>query len=181
MRAAKVPLQAALGLWAGPVGWRKGLLAGSTAGVLVALSIPPFGWWPLAWLGLALLAAVLPGCGWRVRLAVGAGFGVADYVIGLMWVQEFSGPGYAAVVVLGAIYAVLAVLLVPSRRRRWIALGLPCLFVLADWARDRFPVGGLPLGGLALGQVAGPLAPVLRLGGSLALVGETVLVGVVLA
>jgi apolipoprotein N-acyltransferase len=165
----------------GPVGGRKGLALGAVAGALVALSIPPFGWWPLAWLGFALLAAALPGRSWRVRLAIGAGFGVADYVIGLLWVQEFSVFGYIGVVVLSALYAALAVVLVPSGRRLWVALALPCLFVLSDWARDRFPLGGLPLAGAALGQVAGPLAPMARLGGSLALVGETVLVGVVVA
>jgi apolipoprotein N-acyltransferase len=165
----------------GPVGWRKGLAVGAVAGGLVALSLPPFGWWPLAWVGFAVLAATLPGRPWRVRLALGAGFGVVDYVIGLLWVQEFSVFGYVAVVVVSALYATVAVVLVPSGRREWVAVALPCLFVLSDWARDRFPLGGLPLAGAALGQVASPLAPVLRLGGSLALVAETVLVGVALA
>ncbi len=162
------------GVW-----WGFGV--GVAAGGLVALSIPPFGWWPLAWLGLAALALVLPGTTGRQRLAIGAGFGLATYLIGLLWVQEFSVYGYVAVVLVSALYAMAAMWLVPSRTRAGVAVALPCLFVLADWARDRFPLGGLPLGGLALGQAAGPLAPILRLGGSLALTGETVLVGVVLA
>ena len=165
----------------GPVGWRKGLGLGVLAGGLVALSLPPFGWWPLAWLGLALLAGALPGLSWRVRAAVGAGFGLADYVVGLLWVQEFSVPGYVAVVLISALYSVAAVALVPTARRRWVAVALPCTFVLADWARDRFPLGGLPLAGLSLGQASGPLAPILRLGGGLGLVAGTVLAGVALA
>lgn len=163
------------------LGWRWGLLAGGAAGGLVALSVPPFGFWPLAWLGLAGLAYSLPGTGRRTRLAIGAGFGVVDYLIGLLWVQEFSVYGYLALVVISALYAAAAVVLVPAGRPVGVAVGLPCTFVLADWARDRFPLGGLPLGGLSLGQAAGPLAPVLRLGGSLALTGETVLVGVLFA
>jgi apolipoprotein N-acyltransferase len=154
---------------------------GVVTGVLVALSLPPFGWWPLAWIGLAGLAAAMPGRPWRERLALGAGFGVGNYVIGLWWVQEFSEPGFFAVVIISAAYAAAAVVIVPTNRWRWIALGLPAAFVLSDWARDRFPVGGLPLGGLSLGQATGPLAPVLRLGGSLGLTGVTVLVGVALA
>lgn len=165
----------------GPVGWWRWLLAGALAGALVALSLPPFGWWPLAWIGLAILAGCLPGRPWRDRVALGAGFGVVDYVVGLLWVQEFSVPGYVAVVVVSALYAILAIALVPSARRLWVAVALPCTFVLADWARDRFPLGGLPLAGLALGQSSGPLAPVLRLGGGLALVAATVVVGVALA
>ena len=160
-----------------PVGLGIGLVSGG----LVALSIPPFGWWPLGWVGMALFAAWLPGLPWRSRAALGAGFGLADYVIGLLWVQEFSVPGFIALVILSALYVVVAVALVPTSRRRWVAIGLPSAFVLMDWARDRFPFGGLPLGSLALGQASGPLVPVARLGGSLAVVGETVLVGVALA
>ena len=159
----------------------RSFAAGVVAGILVALSVPPFGWWPLGWVGLAVLAAVLPGRPWRSRLALGAGFGLGDYVIGLLWVQEFSVPGYIGVVVISAAYATAALLLVPTGRRRSVAVALPALLVLADWARDRFPLGGLPLAGLSLGQAAGPLAPVLRIGGGLALTAETALVGVALA
>jgi apolipoprotein N-acyltransferase len=163
------------------LGGRKALAVGAGAGVLVALSIPPFGWWPLCWLGVAVLAYFLPGTDRRERLAIGAAFGLVSYLIGLMWVQEFSIFGYVGVVLVSGVYALLVVLLVPCGRRATVALGLPCLFLLGDWARDRFPLGGLPLAGLSLGQAAGPLTPVLRLGGSLALTAETVLVAVALA
>lgn len=155
--------------------------AGAVCGVLVALSIPPFGWWPLAWVGLAGLVLAIAGEGWRARLAVGTGFGLANYFIGLLWVQEFSVYGYVGVVLISTVYAALAVVAVPTGRWRWMAIGAPAAFVLSDWARDRFPVGGLPLAGVALGQASGPFAPVARLGGSLAVTGETVLAGVALA
>ena len=147
----------------------------------MALSLPPFGWWPLAWIGLAIVAGCLPGRPWRARLALGAGFGLVDYVVGLLWVQEFSVPGYVALVVISGLFAVAAILLVPTSGRLRVAVALPCTFVMADWARDRFPLDGFPLAGLALGQASGPLAPVLRLGGGLALVAATVAVGVALA
>ena len=165
----------------GPARWWHETLIGALAGVLVALSLPPFGWWPLGWAGVAVLAWRLPGRSWRGRLALGAGLGIADYVIGLLWVQEFSVAGYVGVVLISALYAVLAVVLVPTGRRLYVAVGLPCVLVLTDWARDHFPLGGLPLAGLALGQVSGPLAPALRLGGGLGLVAATAIVGVALA
>ena len=41
------------------------------AGALVALSLPPWGWWPLAFAGIALLDLLLAERPWRSRLARG--------------------------------------------------------------------------------------------------------------
>ncbi len=160
-------------------GWWGGWLGvGLACGGLVGLSIPPFGWWPLGWLGFAVLAVALPGRPVRARVALGAGLGVGQFVIGLWWVQQFSIPGYLALVVAGAFYFALAVALVPSDRRQCVAIALPATMILAEWVRDRYPLGGFPLGAASLGQAAGPLAPSVRLGGSLLLMGVMVLAGV---
>ena len=156
-------------------------VAAAAAGVLVALSVPPFGWWLLGWAGFAAVAGLLPGRAWRGRLLVGAAFGLGDYLPGLWWVHEFSVVGYVAVVVVSTLYVMAALLLCPSRRYWWVAAAFPCLSLLSDYARDHFPLGGLPLAGTALGQATGPLVPVVRLGGSVLLTGETALAGVVLA
>ena len=157
------------------------LAAGCGAGALVALSLPPFGWWPLAWVGFGVIAWLLPGLAVWSRVALGAGLGAAQYTIGLFWVHEFSLPGCIALILWSSLYISLALALVPTGRRRSVVLALPAVLILADWLRDRFPFGGLPLGEASLGQATGPLTPTLRLGGSLLLTGETVLVGVVLA
>ncbi len=164
-----------------PCRWYTTLLVGLAAGFLIALSLPPFGFWPLAWIGLGGLVAALPGRPWRSRLILGAGLGLGIYVPGLYWVHEFSIPGYIALIVISGLYATAAVALTPTGRFRYTAVAFPCLFVISDWARDHFPLGGFPLGGVPLGQAAGPLRPVLRLGGSLALTGLTVVVGVAVA
>jgi apolipoprotein N-acyltransferase len=96
-------------------------------------------------------------------------------------VHEFSIAGCIALMVLSALFTAAAFALVPAGRRRGVAFGLPALVVLADWARDRFPIGGFPLGGISLGQASSPLAPSLRLGGSLLLTGTAVLAGVAIA
>ncbi len=161
--------------------WWVWLAAGCGAGALVALSLPPFGWWPLAWIGFGVVAWLLPGLSVWSRVALGAGLGAAQYSIGLFWVHEFSLPGCIALILWSSLYIALALALVPTARRRSVVLALPALLIVADWLRDRFPFGGLPIGEASLGQAAGPLAPTLRLGGSLLLTGETVLAGVVLA
>lgn len=150
-------------------------------GLLVALSIPPFGWWPLAYAGYAVLALRLWRTAGRRRFASGAAFGVGQYAVTIWWVTEFNGFGYGVLVVVSALFVAVAALAVPSRRFRWVAIGLPAVMLLTEWARDRYPLGGFPLGSAALGQAAGPLVPLARLGGSLLVTGATVAVGVVVA
>jgi apolipoprotein N-acyltransferase len=148
---------------------------------MLGLSVPPFGWWPLAWLGFAGIAFLLPGLRLRPRLLVGLGTGAAQFIIGLWWVQEFSIPGLIALIVVSGLYTAAAVAVVPTGRRSSVAIGLPVAMMAAEWARDRAPLGGFPLGEVALGQATSPLAPTLRLGGSLLLTGMAALCGVVLA
>jgi apolipoprotein N-acyltransferase len=145
------------------------------------LSIPPFGWWPLAWLGIAGLAYLLPGRPLRDRAALGAGAGLGQYVIGLWWVHEFSIPGSMALMLLSAAFVALTIMAVPTGTRRGIVIGLPAALVLGDWLRSRFPLGGFPLGGISLGQAASPLLPVVRVGGTLLLTGCAALAGVALS
>jgi apolipoprotein N-acyltransferase len=155
--------------------------AGLGCGLLVALSVPPFGFWPFAWFGFAGLALMLPGRSPSARFAMGFGAGLGQYVVGLAWVSEFSIPGCAALMVLGGLFVAFTLLVVPTSRVRTVVLAVPAAFVLSDWVRARFPLGGFPLGGTSLGQALSPLVPSTRIGGSLLLTGETVLVGVAMA
>ncbi|HET7523493.1 MAG TPA: hypothetical protein VFJ79_05045 [Acidimicrobiales bacterium] len=55
---------------------RRALLLGAACGVFIALSVPPFGWWPLGWVGFAGIAYLLPQRRWSARLALGLGAGL---------------------------------------------------------------------------------------------------------
>jgi apolipoprotein N-acyltransferase len=167
-----------------PRGATFGLAA--AAGALIALSLPPWGWWPLGVLGLAGFAALLdmaPAAGrpMRARAVVGSGVALGQFGVGLWWVTEFHVAGYVGLILHGMACYALAAAAVPGRRRWGLLLGLPAALVAADWIRDNFPAGGLPIGGTSLGQVGGPLVPTVRLGGSLLLVGVTALAGAGLA
>ncbi len=147
------------------------------AGGLVALSVPPMGYWPLAWLGLGLLSWRLAGLPVRRRALAGLAAGVALFGPTLYFTSSFNLAGWGILAVGEALFWALAAALVPTDR----ALALPAVLVLAEAARDRWPFGGLPMGGIDLGQAAGPLAPALRLGGPLLLTGLAGLSGVAIA
>jgi apolipoprotein N-acyltransferase len=142
--------------------------AGLGAGALLALSLPPWGWWPLALVGAAVLVSALRDRPWRRRLLAGFAAGVGLYGIGLWWMVEFSAPGYVATTLLQGAIVAAAMAAVPPGPGRLLAF--PAAVVLADALHGHWPFGGMPLGGIALGQAAGPLAGAARLGGHLLLV-----------
>ena len=64
-----------------PSGTGRWLLAAAlAAGVLIALSVPPFGFWPLGLVGTAVFAGLVWDRSWRSRAAVGFGVGFAGAV-----------------------------------------------------------------------------------------------------
>src|SRR5437763_4725138 len=162
------------------LGWRAVALRGLIAGLLLTASVPPFGWWILGLAGAALLADTLIRVdGLRMRLLAGASAGLTLYAVGWFWMSEFTVPGYVVAVFIEVAILAAASLTV-ARGRLW---AVPAALVLAEYVRDHFPFGGVPLAGLPLGQVGGPLAPAARLGGQLlvvALIG-TIAVAVVAA
>jgi apolipoprotein N-acyltransferase len=142
----------------------------------VAASLPPMGFWILAIPGLVLLDRCLDGCSRWARFGRGWVFGLALLWPTTWWMHELTLPGWliagpALAAFLGAVLAVS-----PSGPGRWLAL--PGAWVLFEAWKGRWPFGGVPLSTLAVGQVAGPLAPIARVGGSLLVGGVTVVVAV---
>ena len=137
------------------------------AGLLLTAALPPFGWWPLALAGAAVLAGRLRDRGLRGRIATGLVTGVGLLLPGLAWMVEFSPPGWVlACLIEGAFFALGCALVPPGR---WSALGLPAGLVVAEALRGAWPWGGVPIATLAQTQVGGPLAVVGRLAGPLAI------------
>jgi len=146
---------------------RRGRLAvpSLAAGVLLALSLPPWGWWPLGIAGAGLLywrLAAQPL--WR-RLWCGWLAGLGCYVIGLAWARTFNWYGALALIVVEALFVAAAAVLTPPDRGRALAFVGAC--TLTEAVRVTWPFGGLPLGGVFLGQAGGPLLQLARLGGPL--------------
>lgn len=146
------------------------------AGLLLCGSMPPFGWWPLAVLGLVLLDRLTLGHRWQERFWRGWVVAVALYVPSLSWMSALTLPGYlVACVAFAAMLGGAVAATPPDGPGRYVALA--GTWTLAELLRWSWPFGGVPLASLAHGQVAGPLAGIARVGGALLVVTVTVLVG----
>ena len=149
------------------------------AGALVGLSLPPWGWWPLAFAGIVLLDRLIVDQRPAVRFRRTSLFAAAWLALGMGWMWFLSAPGYVVAVAMFAALQGGAAAVAPTGRIRW--LSLPAALTLAEAVRFCFPFGGVPLASLAISQVAGPLAPVVRLGGALLLTWVTLQIGVSLS
>ena len=146
------------------------------AGCLVAAALPPWGLWPAAFVGVALIDRLLadrpPASRFRRMWLVAAAWLYTSW----FWMLDLSIPGYLFAVAVHATFFGLAALATPPGPGRRLAL--PGTIVLAEAVRSAWPFGGVPISTLAIGQADGPLAPVVRLGGSLLLGGLVVVIGV---
>lgn len=141
------------------------------SGALVALSLPPWGWWPLAFVGVALFAVVNDCLDHdsadnmrRRRFGHGWLFGAGWMYLGMGWMVQLTVPGYIlAGAIFAAFHGVASIIVSPTSPLRWI--GRPAAHSLAEALRMSFPFGGVPLATIGIGQVAGPIGGVARVGG----------------
>lgn len=153
----------------------KRLLFGAVAGFLIAFSLPPWGWWPLALLGFALFDHTTDSSSRLERFSGGWATGFVWLAMGELWMFDLTPPGYVLVfVVFGAGYGLVAVVAGTGSRRLIL---LPAAFVLYEWLRWSWPFGGVPLATVPMTQVASPLNATLPLGGALLLTAVTVATG----
>ena len=167
---SRIPNQA--GAW--PYLWA------AVAGLLLTFSMPPFGWWPLAFLGLALWLHIISKRTFRSRLGLSSVVGVVLFLVTLIWVWDLSVVGYGALVLFfGVLFYGLAGMLIPASKARWLAF--PAVLVLAELIRWRWPFGGVPLSTIPMALVDSPLSHTVRFLGSGLLVLLAAVGGVVLA
>jgi apolipoprotein N-acyltransferase len=150
------------------------------AGALVALSMPPWGFWPLAIVGIVLFEVTLGEApARRDRLRLGLLFGAGWMFLGMGWMVQLTAPGY---VVAGAVFSsfhAAAALVAPTGA--WRVIGRPAAHALVEAVRFSFPFGGIPLATLGMSQVGGPLVGVVRVGGVILLTWLVFQIGFALA
>lgn len=156
----------------------RALLRAVIAGLCLAAAVPPWGWWPLAFLGIAMWDRLLRNAKPRARIVRSAVFAAAWFTPSMLWMVDLTAPGYVIAIVVFSLYVGVGGLAVPGRSSspwvRWLAL--PAAFTLAEAARCTFPFGGVPLATTAMGQASAPLGQIARV---LCAVGVTFAVAVI--
>ncbi len=150
------------------------------AGMAIALAMPPWGWWPLAIIGIALFPGLFAATSRQSRFWWGWLAGLAWLVPSTVWVVDFSVPGYVVTAGLLSAFVGLAAAALPEGRPATY-LAIPAVLAGAEFARSVVPFGGVPLSTLAMSQVGSPLAPVSRIGGSVMLTVATATAAMALA
>jgi apolipoprotein N-acyltransferase len=145
------------------------------AGALVAFSLPPWGWWPLAFVGIAILDRLVADRPRRSRFARTWIFGLGWLGPGMGWMWFLSPPGYIVAVAAYAGYLGLAAAIAPGGR--WRRLALPAALTVAEAVRFVWPFGGVPLASLGISQAMSPLSETARLGGVILITWLTFLAG----
>jgi len=141
---------------------RPALALGS--GVLVAMSMPPWGFWPLAIVGVVLFEVALGAApARRERFRLGLLFGAGWMYLGMGWMVQLTFPGYLVAGLVFSLFHAGAAVLAPIGI--WRVIGRPAAHALAEALRFSFPFGGIPLATMGMSQVGGPLVGVVRVGG----------------
>jgi len=161
LAAAEIPARlAAAGL---PV-----RLAGAAlAGLLLAISFPPYGWWLLALPAVAALSLLTRGISARAGALIGLMYGLAFFAVLMRWMTVIGPDAWILLSLLEAAFMAPlgAALAVTARLPGW-PLVHAALWVGVELLRARIPWGGMPWGRLAFGQAGTPLTPYAALGGA---------------
>ena len=153
------------------------------AGLLVASSMPPWGWWPLAFMGLAMFTSLeLTASSARQRFTTGFVFGLGWFFPALAWMWFLTAPGYiVGVAMYASLHGLASLVVVRKDNNRSFLFLSPVAHILIEVLRMCVPFGGVPLATLGIAQVGGPLHRVASVGGVILLSWLTWQVGALLA
>lgn len=160
--------------------WTAVLLA-IAAGFVTDAAFPELGWWPLAFLGVALVLVAAQGRRAASGFLVGVVFGASFYLVHIPWMTEFLGPNapwlvravpWFALSVVMALWCGLGTMLISIAGRvvprvvrgslgRLLAVPVVIagLWIAREAVSSVWPYGGFAWGRIAESQSASPVAP----------------------
>ncbi len=160
-------------------------------GLATDTAFPGRSWWPMAFIGIALLLLALRRDSARWGFVVGALYGLAFFLPHVWWANEAVGQpiGWVALSVFQASYlAVFGAAWVWVRRGPWVrerswaqVAAVAVMWVGVEQLRGRWPFGGFPWGTLAFSQTDAPLLRLAPVGGEPLVSAAVVALGALLA
>ncbi|PZQ91652.1 MAG: apolipoprotein N-acyltransferase [Leifsonia xyli] len=160
--------------------WGAVLLA-AAAGPVTDAAFPDLGWWPLAFVGVAMVLVAAQGRRAGSGFLVGFVFGLAFYLPLIPWMTEFLGPDelwivravpWFALSALMALWCALGTMLIsiatrvvpravrgPLGRMLFVPLVVAGLWVGREAISSIWPYGGFAWGRISLSQSESPIAP----------------------
>jgi apolipoprotein N-acyltransferase len=160
------------------------------SGIAVWLAFPGHDLWPLAPIGIAVLALATRGRSARHAFWLGLLAGWAMFVPVLSWSGIYVGRlPWLALATLEALYVAVMAALMPAVWRAGrgrladplAVVGISGLWVAQEAARSRTPFGGFPWARIAFSQADSPLAALASLGGAPAVTAGAAAIGGCLA
>lgn len=139
------------------------------AGLMVAASMPPWGWWPLAFVGVSMYGSLALARKSSSPFLTATAFGVGWFLPAMAWMWFLTAPGYLIAVLLFAGLHGLAAKAASTFPVNQHSAALIVFHTLAESLRLSWPFGGVPLATLAIGQSQSPLASLAPLGGVIAM------------
>lgn len=159
-------------------------------GLLTRLAFPDPGWWPGAYLGMALLFLALRRDSARWNALVGLVWGLAFYPLLITWADDAVGmvPWLALSLACSGFVALFGAAWSWARRgeavrrsRGWQLVVFPLVWVAVEELLAFWPFGGFPWGRLAFSQADSTMLAFVSWGGVPLLSGLVCLVGALLA
>ncbi|MDX6255284.1 MAG: apolipoprotein N-acyltransferase [Frankiales bacterium] len=142
-------------------------LTALVAGLAGCLAFPPVGWWPAAIASIAALSLLVRGTSKRLAFGLGTLYGLALFVPLLTWIRTIGDDAWLLLSLTQALeLGLLAVGLRLVARLRWSPMWSAGVWILEEYLRGRYPLGGFTWGRWAYSQSAGPLVHLAAWGGA---------------
>ncbi|MCB2176418.1 MAG: apolipoprotein N-acyltransferase [Actinomycetales bacterium] len=173
-----------------PYRWATLLVAGA-GGLVTESAFPGRSWWPMAYVGVALLLLALRRDSARWGFVVGSVYGLGFFLPLLWWANESVGQpiGWVALSTFqalylgafGAVWVTARRTLLPGRSAGWHVATITIIWIAVEQVRGSWPFGGFPWGKVAFSQTDAPVLRLASVGGVPLVSGTVVAVAAVLA
>lgn len=151
------------------------------SGVLIAAGLPPWGWWPLSFVGLAGWYLAIADRSARHRFWTSFVVGLGWSVPATFWMIDLTPAGWPVVIIIFSLLAAVVGLLTPPDHGWVRRVAFPAALILTELLRWNYPFGGTPIASYAMIGVSTPFWITARLFGSPFLTGVVAVAGVAVA